>query len=132
MLTGTATKAYDHGRVQPGDDIPTIKELSPFLGYFKDMHSTACTNRYPDHRGHKHHVKGTTTGGDDDDFYWFLQKQQPAHRYIPIGYVSRGTAVLAGLLSQMIRTFMPNSRQPSKCWSRFANGLERTRNCVST
>jgi hypothetical protein len=26
------------------------------------MHSTACTNRYPDHRGHTHHVKGTTGG----------------------------------------------------------------------
>ena len=26
-LTGKVTQPYDDGRVQPGDDIPTIKEL---------------------------------------------------------------------------------------------------------
>jgi hypothetical protein len=29
-------------------------------------------------------------GGRANDFYLFLQKQQPAHRYIPIGYVPPG------------------------------------------
>jgi hypothetical protein len=66
-LTGTGTKPYDDGQVQPGDDIPIIKELSPFLGYFKVIHITACTNRYPDHRGYTHHVKGTTGGQQGDD-----------------------------------------------------------------
>ena len=61
-LTGKATMPYDDGRVQPGDDIPTIKELRPFLGYFHAMHSTASNNRYCDHREHTHHVKGTTGG----------------------------------------------------------------------
>jgi hypothetical protein len=60
-LTGKATKSYDDGRVHPGDDIPTIDALRPFHGvYFKAMRSTACNNRYFDHRGHTHHVKGTT------------------------------------------------------------------------
>jgi hypothetical protein len=27
---------------------------------------------------------------DDDEVFLFLQKQQPAHRYIPIGYASPG------------------------------------------
>ena len=61
-LMGKATQPYDDGRVQPGDDIPTIKELRPFLGYFNAMHSTASNNRYCDHREHTHHVKGTTGG----------------------------------------------------------------------
>jgi hypothetical protein len=51
-FTGKATKAYDSRQVQPGDEIPTIKELLPFLVYFKTMHSTECTNRYTDQRGH--------------------------------------------------------------------------------
>ena len=30
-LTGKATKSYDNGIVNPGDDIPTIRALWPFL-----------------------------------------------------------------------------------------------------
>jgi hypothetical protein len=61
-LTGKATQPYDDGRVQPGDDIPIIKELRLFLGYFSVMHSTASNNRYYDNRGHTHHVKSTPGG----------------------------------------------------------------------
>ena len=50
--TGKATQPYDDGQVQPGDDIPTIKELRPFLGYFNNMRRTDSNNCYPDHRGH--------------------------------------------------------------------------------
>jgi hypothetical protein len=62
--------------VQTGDDIPSIKELRPFLGYFNAMHSTASNNRYRDHRGHTHHVKGNwrSAGGwpGDDELYFVL------------------------------------------------------------
>jgi hypothetical protein len=61
-LMGKATKSYDNGLVNPGDGIPTIRSLWPFLGYFNAMRSTACTNRYFDHCGHTHRVKGTTGG----------------------------------------------------------------------
>jgi len=61
-LTGKATQPYDDGLVHPGDDIPTIKELCPFLGFFNAMHNTASNNRYCDHRWHTHDVKGTTGG----------------------------------------------------------------------
>jgi hypothetical protein len=46
---GVATQTYDGGRVQPGDTIPTINEIEPFLGYFWAMHNTECTNRFTDH-----------------------------------------------------------------------------------
>jgi hypothetical protein len=65
-LTGKATQPYNDGRVHPVDDIPTIKELCPFLGYFNYMHSTASNNRYCDHCGHTHHVKGTTGSQQGD------------------------------------------------------------------
>ena len=37
-----------------------------------------------------HRVMVVHTEDDDDDFDLFLQKQQPAQRYIPIGYVPPG------------------------------------------
>jgi hypothetical protein len=65
-LIGVATQTYDGGRVQPGDTIPTIDELEPFLGYFWAMHRTECTNRFTDHCGRTHHVTGTTGGQQGD------------------------------------------------------------------
>jgi hypothetical protein len=77
-LTGKATQPYDDGLVHPGDDIPTIKELRPFLGYFNAMHITASTNRYPAHRWRTHHVKGTT-GGQQGDGLEMMRYSLPQH-----------------------------------------------------
>jgi hypothetical protein len=65
--------------VQPGDDIPTIDALRPFHGYFKAMRSTAFNNRYFDHSGHTHHVKGTTGGqqGDGMEMTIYSLSQHP-------------------------------------------------------
>jgi hypothetical protein len=78
-LTGKATKPYDDARVQPGDDIPTIKELRPFLGCFNAMHSSASNNRCRDHPGRTHHVKGTTGGqqGDGLEMMCYILSQHP-------------------------------------------------------
>jgi len=78
-ITGKATQPYDNGLVKSGDDIPTIKELRPFLGYFHTMHSTASNNRYCDHRGHTHHVKGTTgcQQGDGLEMMRYSLSQHP-------------------------------------------------------
>jgi hypothetical protein len=66
ILMGVATQPCDGGRVQPGDSIPTMNELEPFLGYFWVMHNTECINRFTDHRGLTHHVTGTTGGQQGD------------------------------------------------------------------
>ena len=65
--------------MQASDEIPTIKELWPFLGYFKAMHSTKCINRLTNHRGHNHHVTGTTGGqqGDGLKMMRFSLSQHP-------------------------------------------------------
>jgi hypothetical protein len=65
--------------VNPGDDIPTIRAVWPFLGYFTAMRSTVCTNRYFDHRGHRHHVKDTTGGqqGNGMEMTVYSLSQQP-------------------------------------------------------
>ena len=78
-LTGIATQTYDDGQVQPGDEIPTIKELWPFLEYFKAMHSTKCINCFTNHRGHTHNVTSTTSGqqGDGLEMLRFSLSQHP-------------------------------------------------------
>ena len=65
-LMGVATQTYDGGLVQPGDAIPSINELEPFICYFWAMHSTECINRFIDHCELTHHVIGTTGGQQGD------------------------------------------------------------------
>ena len=65
--------------MKPGDAIPTIAALGPFHGYFRAMRSTSSNNRYVDHRGPTHRVKGTTGGqqGDGMEMGIFSLSQHP-------------------------------------------------------
>jgi hypothetical protein len=99
-LTGKATQPYDDGRVHPGDDITTINELNPFLGYFNTMHSTASNNNYRDHRGHTHHCKGTT-GGQQGDGLEMMRYSLSQHPFMGVE-CSPDITILAGLVSPSI------------------------------
>jgi hypothetical protein len=58
--------------------------LTPLTNYvlspdtFNAMHSTASNNRYRDHRGHMHYVKGTT-GGQQGDGLEMMRYSLPQH-----------------------------------------------------
>ena len=99
-LTGKATQPYNDGLVQPGDDIPTIKELRPFLGYFHSMHNTSSNNRYCDHRGHTHHVKGTT-GGQQGDVLEMMHYSLFQHPIIGRVFARHSNARLVGFADDL-------------------------------
>jgi hypothetical protein len=122
-LTGKATKSYDNGMVNPGDDIPTIRALWPILGYFKAMRSTACTNRYFDHCGHPHHVQGTTGGQQGDDGVEMTVYSLSQHPIIGRTLARCPRARGVGFADDL--TIYATLRTSLKCWT-------RTRNCATT
>ena len=76
---GKASRSYDDGRVSPGESIPTIPGMWPFMGYFASMRTTASINRFTDHRGRTHHILGTTGGqqGAPDEMQNFCMTVHP-------------------------------------------------------
>jgi hypothetical protein len=115
--------------VNPGDDIPTIHALWPFLGYFKVMRNTTCTNRYCDHRGHMHHVKGTTGGqqGDGMEMTVYSLSQHPIiGRVLDRNRSARGVGFADDL------TIYATLQTSLKVLVGCANGSVRMRNCDTT
>ena len=65
-IAGTASRAYDNGRVQAGDNLHSLNALWRFFGYFRAMHDTVSTLRHVDHKGQVHHVERTSGVQQDD------------------------------------------------------------------
>ena len=65
-LTGKASRTYDDGQVQIGDQLPHLAPMHVFFLYFKDMHQCPSTLRFTDHKGTVHHIEGTTGGQQGD------------------------------------------------------------------
>ena len=65
-LIGKASRTYDDGQVQIGDQLPHLASMHAFFLYFKAMHQCPSTLRYTDHKGTVHHIEGTTGGQQGD------------------------------------------------------------------
>ena len=57
---GVASRIYDNGNIQPGDTILSLPALKPFFPYVKSMLSVSNDNRFFDHKGQLHLIRGTT------------------------------------------------------------------------
>jgi hypothetical protein len=130
---------------------PPLTNYVLSLGYFNAMHSTTSNNRFRDHRGHTHHVKGTT-GGQHGDGLEMMRYSLSQHLIMGrvfarlrnargVGfandlniYASLKTAfkVLMMMMMSFICSFRnnnyPTDIYPLGTLLRCANCLERTRN----
>jgi hypothetical protein len=65
-ILGVATREYDDGNVKSGDILPHLPALIPFFPYFRSMGDVASCNRYTDHEGTTHYIRGTRGGLQGD------------------------------------------------------------------
>jgi len=66
VLAGKASRSYDDGRVQVGDELPRPRTLDKYWGYFLSMQGNASTMRYRDNQGVTHHLP-CSKGGQQGD-----------------------------------------------------------------
>jgi len=66
VLAGKASRSYDDGRVQVGDELRRPRALDKFWGYFLSMQGNASTMRFSDNQGVTHHLP-CSKGGQHGD-----------------------------------------------------------------
>ena len=66
VLAGKASRPYDDGRVQVGDELPRPRTLNKYWGYFLSMQGNASTMRFSDNQGVTHHLP-CSKGGQQGD-----------------------------------------------------------------
>jgi len=65
-LAGKASRSYDDGRVQIGDEPPRPRTLDKYWGCFWSMQGNASTMRFSDNQGVTHHLP-CSKGGQQGD-----------------------------------------------------------------
>jgi len=66
VLSGKASRTYDDGKVQVGAELPRLRTLDKYWGYFLSMQSNASTMRFSDNQGVTHHLP-CSKGGQQGD-----------------------------------------------------------------
>ena len=66
VLSGKASRPYDDGRVQVGDELPRPRILDKYWGYFLSMEGNASTMRFSDNQGVTHHLPCSKEGQQGD------------------------------------------------------------------
>jgi len=66
VLAGKASRSYDDGRVQVGDELPRPRTLDKYWGYFLAMQGTASTMRFSDNQDVPNHLP-CSKGGQQGD-----------------------------------------------------------------
>jgi len=56
VLAGMASRSYDDGRVQVGDELSRPRTFDKYWGYFLSMQGNASTMRFSDNQGVTHHL----------------------------------------------------------------------------
>jgi len=73
VVAGRASKSYDNGHVQIGDDISYPSSLSHYWSYFESMQGTASTLHFSDYQGQAHKIacsKGSQQGDAFETVYF--------------------------------------------------------------
>ena len=66
VLAGKASRRYDNGRVEIGDELPKPHTLDKYWNYFENMQGNASIIRFSDNQGTTHHLPYSKGGQQKD------------------------------------------------------------------